>query len=74
VVDRLIQEIAYNIDSNDPLKHLMLNNSTTGDENPEVAEFAKLFETSPPILLSSTKVELCKMKVNPHLIGQKLPR
>jgi len=26
-----------NLDFNDPLEHLMLNDSTTKDENPEVA-------------------------------------
>ena len=58
VVDSLIREFASNINSNDPLEHLMLNSSTTEDENPEVAECAKLLEPSPPIPLSSTKMKL----------------
>jgi len=51
----------------------MLNNSTTEGENPEVAECAQLLEASPPILSSSTMVELLKEKASPRLIGQKLP-
>ena len=38
-----------NINSNDLLEHLMLNNSTTKDKNPEIAECAQLLEASPPI-------------------------
>ena len=60
VVDSLIQEITSNIDSNDPLEHLMLNNSTTEDENPEIVECAQLLEASLPIWPSSSKVELLK--------------
>ena len=52
VVDSLIQETTSTI--NDPLEHLMLNNSTTEDENPEVAEFTTLLEASPLISLSFT--------------------
>ena len=58
MVDSLIQETASNINSNDPLEHLMLNNSTTEDKNPKVAECAQLLEASPRISPSSTKVEL----------------
>jgi len=36
----------------------MLNNSTTKDENSEVAECAQLLEASPPIPPPLTKVEL----------------
>ena len=40
VVDNLLQETTSNINSNDPVEHLMLNNSTIEDENPKVAECA----------------------------------
>ena len=46
-----------NLDSNDPLEHLMLNNSITKNENPEVADCAQLLEASPPISFSLAKVE-----------------
>jgi len=57
MVDSLIRETASNIDSNDPLEHLMLNNSTTEDENSKVTECAQLLEASPPIMPPLTKVE-----------------
>jgi len=65
VVDSLIRETASNINSNFPLEHLMLNNSSTENENPEVAECAKLLEASPPILPSSAKVELLQDENKP---------
>jgi len=37
VVDGLIWETVSNVVSNDSLQHLMLNDSITKDENPEVA-------------------------------------
>jgi len=40
VVDGLIRETTSNLDSNDPLEHLMLNNSTSEDENPSVSKCA----------------------------------
>jgi len=40
VVDGLMRETAFNLDPKDPLDHLMLNNSTTEDEDPEVADCA----------------------------------
>ena len=40
VVDGLMRETAFNLDHIDPLKPLMLNSSTTKDENPEVTECA----------------------------------
>ena len=73
VVDSLIQETASNINSNDPLKHLMLSNSTTEDENPKVAECAKLLEASPPISPSSTKVELMQDESKPSSDLAKAP-
>jgi len=57
VVDGLIWETVSNLDSNDPLEHLMLNNDTTKDENPKVAECAQLLEASPSIVFSLAKVE-----------------
>jgi len=49
-----------NLDSNNPLEHLMLNDSITENENPEVAMCAQLLEASPPIPPSLTKVEPLK--------------
>jgi len=46
-----------NLGSNYPFEHLMLNNSTSEDENPDVVECAQLREVSPPILPSIAKVE-----------------
>jgi len=37
VFDGLIRETVSDIDSNDSLEHLMLNDSTTKDENLEIA-------------------------------------
>jgi len=44
VVDGLIRETISNLNSNDPLKHLLLNDSTTKDENPNVAMCAQILE------------------------------
>ena len=52
VVDGLIRETVSNLDSNDPLEYLMLNNSTTKDENPVGGMYAQLLEASAPILPS----------------------
>ena len=65
VVDGLIWETASNINSNDLLEHLMLNNSTTEDENSEVVECAQLLEASPLIPPSLTKVELLQDESKP---------
>jgi len=46
-----------NLDSNDPLEHLMLNNSTTKDENPKLA--------FPPILPFLARVKLLKDESKP---------
>jgi len=73
VVDNLIQETTSNINDNDPLKHLMLNNSTTEDENSEVAECAQLLEASPPIPPSLIKVELLQDESNPLFDDAKAP-
>ena len=57
VVDGLIWETMSNLDSNDLLTHLMLNNSTSKDENLNVAKCAQLLKVSPPFLPSIAKVE-----------------
>ena len=57
VVDGLIPNTISNLDSNDPLAHLMLSNSTSKDENLDVAECAQLLEVSPLIQPSIAKVE-----------------
>jgi len=54
-----------NLDSNDLLEHLMLNDSTTKDENPKVAMCAQLLEASPPIPPSLAKVEPLKVENKP---------
>jgi len=47
----LIRETVCNVVSNYSLKHLMLNDSTTEDENPKVAMCAQFLEASPQVLL-----------------------
>ena len=47
MVDGLIRETISNVVSNDSLKHLLLNDSTIEDENPEVAMCAQHLEASP---------------------------
>ena len=51
----------------------MLNNRITEDENPEIAEFAKLLETSPQILFCSSKVELLQDVSRPSSDWEKAP-
>ena len=63
----------FNLDSNDPLEHLMLNNSTTKDENPKVAKCAQLLEASPPILFSLAEVESLQDEHNPSSYEIKAP-
>ena len=73
MVDDLMQGTVLNLDSNDPLEHLMLNNSTTTDENPEVAEHAQLLEASPPIPPALAKVESLQDKSKPSPDEVKAP-
>ena len=47
VVDSLEWEAISNLESDDPLKYCMLNDSTTSDENPEVEMCAQFLEASP---------------------------
>jgi len=46
VVDALTRETMSNLNSNDYLEHLMLNDSTTKDENPKVTLCAQYLEDS----------------------------
>ena len=47
MVDGLMRETISNVVSNDSLENLMLNDSTTKDENPEVAMCTQLLKASP---------------------------
>jgi len=46
VVNGLIWETMFNLDSNEPLTHLMLNNSTTKYQNPKVSECLNFWSLS----------------------------
>jgi len=46
VVDGLIRETVSNVVSNNSLEHLLLHDSTSKDENPEVAMCAQYLEAS----------------------------
>ena len=61
------------LDSNDLFEHLMLNNSTTKDENPKAVECAHLLEASPPIPFSLAKVESLKDEDKPSSDELKAP-
>jgi len=63
----------FNLDPKDPFEHLMLNNSTTKDENPKVTECAQLLEASPPILPTLAKVETLKDESKPLSDEAKAP-
>jgi len=65
VVDGLIRETVYNVIFNDSLKHLLLNDSTTEDENPEVAMCAQYLKDSPQVLPCQAKVEILKVEEEP---------
>jgi len=45
--DGLIRETLSNVVSNDSLEYLLLNDSITEDENPEIAMCAQYLEASP---------------------------
>ena len=49
VVNSLVREIFLNHESDDPLEHCMVNDSSTKDANPEVAMCAQFLEVSPPL-------------------------
>jgi len=73
-VDGLMQGNVFNLYSNDPLEHLMLNNSTTKYKNPEAAEYAQLEEASPPIPSSFAEVESLQDESKPSFDEPKVPR
>jgi len=73
VVDRLIWETMSNCDSNDPLQHLLLNNNTTKDKNPDVAKCAQLLEVFQPISPSIAKVEPLQDENKPSSEVAKVP-
>ena len=52
VIYGLIRETVSNVDSNDSLDHLLLNDSTTKDENSKVAMCTQYLEASPQVLPS----------------------
>ena len=74
VVDGLIWETVSILNSNDLLEHLMLNNSTTEDENLDVLEYAQLMEASPLIPPSLAKEETLQDESKPSLMMQKFLR
>lgn len=57
MVDSLVWETISNHESNDPIKHYMLNNRSTKDANPEVAMSAQFLKASPQVLAMLVKVE-----------------
>ena len=73
LADGLIWETVSNNNSNDPLEHLMVNNTTTKDGNPEVAECAQLLGTSPPIPPTLDKVESLQDERKPSFDEVKAP-
>ena len=62
VVDGLIRKTISNVVSNDSLDHLMSNDSTTRDENPEVAMYAQYLEASPQVSPSQATVKTLKVE------------
>ena len=65
VVDGLIRETVSNVVSNDCLEHVLLNDSTTKDENPEVVMCAQFLEASPQVPSCQAKVEILKVEEEP---------
>jgi len=65
VVDGLMRETVSNVFSNDSLEHLLLNDSTTEDENPEVAMCAQYLEASLQVLPCQAKVKILKAEEEP---------
>jgi len=65
VVNGFMWETVSNLDSNDPLEHLMLNDSATKDATPKLAIRTQLLEASPPIPPSLGKVEPLKVENKP---------
>jgi len=74
VVNGLIWETMSNLDSNNPLNHLMLNDDTTKDENREVSMCAQILEASPPIPPSLVKVEPLEVENKPSSDKAQAPK
>jgi len=74
VVDGLIWETISNVVSNDSLKHLLLNNSTTNDEISEVARCAQYLEALSQVLPSHAKVEILKVEEEPSFYEEQAPK
>jgi len=70
VVDGLIRKTVSNVVSNDSLEHLLLHDSTTKDENLEVAMCAQYLEASPQISPCQVKVEILKVEEEPFTNGE----
>ena len=73
VVDGLIRETVSNVVSNDSLEHVLLHDSTTKDENPEVAMCAQYLEASPQVSPCQAKVEILKVKEEPLTDEEQAP-
>ena len=65
MIDGSIWETVSNLDSNAPLEHLVLNDSTAKDENPKVAMCAQLLEASSSVPPPLAKVETLKVENKP---------
>jgi len=74
VVDGLIWKIVSNVVFNDSLEHLLLRDSTTKDENPEVAMCAQYLEASPQVLPYQAKVEILKIEEGPLTNEEQAPK
>ena len=74
VVDGLIRATVSNVVSNDSLKHLLLHDSTTKDENPEVAMCAQYLEASPKVPPCQAKVEILKIEEEPLTDEEQAPK
>ena len=62
VVDGLIRETVSSVVSNDSLEHVLLHDSTTKDEKPEVAMCAQYLEATPQASPFQAKVEILKVE------------
>ena len=69
----MIRETVSNIVSNNSLEHLWLNDSTTKDENPEVAMCAQYLEASPQVSRCQVNVEILKVEEKPLTDEEQAP-
>jgi len=74
VVDGLMRETISNVVSNDSIKHLLFNDSTTEDENLEVAMCAQYLEISPQLPPCQAKVEILKVEEEPSSDVEQAPK